>query len=700
MYIINPYYLEALNKEDRRTKARIRLNDITINNENIKSIKYDLSINDSEKFTIGGVYGATATVTLLNYDNEFDNIKFENKEFNIELCVAIDDLYTVEKINAEFVKIVNALKIKQLSSLWVPQGIFYPTEIKKNEDKTITIKLIDKTKYLEDEYICNLKPPFTLKQLYDDVHKKVQIISDTTTFYNQDKIIDKVPSEYTYKQILGYISECACGVYIINRLGNGKIKTYDNEVVKTITKGNYKKFIPSENYITIQKIKYSGSKIIGAEKGHILELSEENPFINDIIAQNILLKMQGFTFIPYEYQAIISDFSVDVGDRFEITNTKEMKFLTYIMNNSWEFNAVISQNWQANAENELNNTYSSKGPINQQIENIVKEQIPNAKQEAIEKATELLTNFNGGYVIKKDGELFIADNEDIDKAQHIWRWNINGLGYSSTGINGLYGLAITMDGKIVADFITTGTMSAERINGGTLKLGGNNNINGSIQVVDASGKNLVSISKDGLILSNGTKLIGNGGVLSQFQFGTYEWNKIGFESNIEASSNKYTYMNIPITIPANFIITEAYVIMQHAPIKNINGSKNIWGYSRNIKLYKNDEDNTNYCKEIDLFPSEDYSEDVIYDNEISGAFGSSGFTAKTPNNSSYVLETIKSINISSKITNNMTLQIRTGDNIPAFKPDISNGAYNQYQTNCINRTGYIRAILTIIGYIK
>ena len=172
MYIIKPYYLEALYKEDRRTRARIKINDITINNENIKNIKYDLSINDSEKFTIGGVYGATATVTLLNYDNEFDNIKF---------------------VNTELVKIVNTLKIKQVSSLWIPQGIFYATDIKKNENKTITIKLIDKTKYLEDEYICNLKSPFTLKQLYDDVHKQVQIISDTTTFYNQDKVIDKVP---------------------------------------------------------------------------------------------------------------------------------------------------------------------------------------------------------------------------------------------------------------------------------------------------------------------------------------------------------------------------------------------------------------------------------------------------------------------------------------------------------------------------
>lgn len=193
MYIVNPYYLEALEKEDRITKARIKLNNLTITNENIKNIKYDLNINDSEKFTIGGVYGATVTLNLLNYEGEFDNVNFENNEFIIELCIAIEDLYTVGQFNEELVGIINYLKIKHITSLWVPQGKFYVTEINKNEDKTITIKLIDKTKYLEDDYECTLTPPFTLKQLYNDVHTKVQIMSDTITFYNQDKVINTVP---------------------------------------------------------------------------------------------------------------------------------------------------------------------------------------------------------------------------------------------------------------------------------------------------------------------------------------------------------------------------------------------------------------------------------------------------------------------------------------------------------------------------
>lgn len=193
MYLKNPYYLEAIKEEDIKYKARIKLNDITLENSNIKNIKYDLSINDNEKFTIGGAYGATVTLNLLNYDGEFNNFKFENKEFPIELRPAMDSLYTVYKFHKEKVGIINKLKIKYLTSLWIPQGKFYPTEITKNENKTITIKLIDKTKYLEDEYVCTLTPPFSLKQLYDDVHSKVQIISDTTLFYNQDIIINTVP---------------------------------------------------------------------------------------------------------------------------------------------------------------------------------------------------------------------------------------------------------------------------------------------------------------------------------------------------------------------------------------------------------------------------------------------------------------------------------------------------------------------------
>lgn len=91
--------------------------------------------------------------------------------------------------------------------------------------------------------------------------------------------------------------------------------------------------------------------------------------------------------------------------------------------------------------------------------------LPNLLAVAKTNATAQITSALGGYVYKTQSELFIMDTDDPNTAQKVWRWNLNGLGYSSTGINGEYGLAMTQDGKIVADFITTGTMSVARIKG-------------------------------------------------------------------------------------------------------------------------------------------------------------------------------------------------------------------------------------------
>ena len=92
--------------------------------------------------------------------------------------------------------------------------------------------------------------------------------------------------------------------------------------------------------------------------------------------------------------------------------------------------------------------------------------LPQTIQQAVINATGWLTGDNGGYVIFRrndSGQLveqFISDSLDLQAAKNIWRWNLGGLGFSSNGINGPYKLAITQDGSFVADFITTGTLSA------------------------------------------------------------------------------------------------------------------------------------------------------------------------------------------------------------------------------------------------
>ena len=86
--------------------------------------------------------------------------------------------------------------------------------------------------------------------------------------------------------------------------------------------------------------------------------------------------------------------------------------------------------------------------------------VPMLINSAIRRATDLITGQTGGYVVMHTNsdtgqpyELLIMDAPKIEEAVNIWRWNVNGLGFSSKGYNGPYDTAITADGRIVADFI-------------------------------------------------------------------------------------------------------------------------------------------------------------------------------------------------------------------------------------------------------
>lgn len=158
---------------------------------------------------------------------------------------------------------------------------------------------------------------------------------------------------------------------------------------------------------------------------------------------------------------------------------------------------------------EKNKTLSAKSVTNNEAILREIEQLPtsNMVKSAINNATALITGAEGGYVVTifdengKPKEIRIQNA--LNNPTKIWRWNVNGFGYSNDG-GATYSTAITMDGKIVADFITAGTMYADRIKGGTLTLGGLDNTNGILLVKKSNGGTAGQWDKDGIRLYNGT----------------------------------------------------------------------------------------------------------------------------------------------------------------------------------------------------
>lgn len=147
-------------------------------------------------------------------------------------------------------------------------------------------------------------------------------------------------------------------------------------------------------------------------------------------------------------------------------------------------------------------------------------------QYAQERATKLITEgVAGGHVFIDHNEIYIMDTTSKATARNVWRWNSAGLGFSSTGYNGTFKTAMTSDGRIVADMITSGKVLAEFIalfgkmavyKSNTIN---NNNIGGYIGYFEGSdgtsdtagmamtvGNHKVAVSSGGASINGGTPL--------------------------------------------------------------------------------------------------------------------------------------------------------------------------------------------------
>lgn len=230
----------------------------------------------------------------------------------------------------------------------------------------------------------------------------------------------------------------------------------------------------------------------------------------------------------------------------------------------------------------------------------IKENVPQLidVQAAIDRATALITGATGGYVvIKQDDntgypkEILIMDTPDINTATKVWRWNENGLGYSSTGYAGTYSTAITKNGEIVASFITSGVMSgdridansmnADRIKTGTLSAGqiktgtladpnNRNSINmatGAFTLANGAfsytaGNNYVSLANNLSLKLNGIPLAGQD-VASDTQF----FKSYYYRTIIRMPYMVYVFIKFYGIDDASSIGTE-YELVQKLPISN------------------------------------------------------------------------------------------------------------------------------------
>ena len=135
-------------------------------------------------------------------------------------------------------------------------------------------------------------------------------------------------------------------------------------------------------------------------------------------------------------------------------------------------------------------------------------------EDAIKAATDLITGVDGGYIkyhydsSGQPTEMLIMNAASESSATKIWRWNVNGLGYSNDG-GQTYALAMTANGQIVADFIVAGVLQS---------------VNGNYSLDLATGK---AVLKDAEITGGSIRIVTDDGTRDVISL-TYSYNSYGY----------------------------------------------------------------------------------------------------------------------------------------------------------------------------
>lgn len=215
-------------------------------------------------------------------------------------------------------------------------------------------------------------------------------------------------------------------------------------------------------------------------------------------------------------------------------------------------------------------------------------------------------------------------------------------------------------------------------------------------------KNFKVDEEGNISLYNGAKIIGENGLMTVYiqeakpREAGNTLNVVGYYTDYSSFSDMKKKLYFNVLIPNGFELTKAKVIGYHTPVKWSGiDIASTWGYVRNLKLYKATNINNALVSETInsgfLMP-----ENYTYE-EIEGALGDNGWTAKIPTNTNHVTEKFESEDIKSIFQQN-------GETVPGLY-QISLEASENYNsswntTEKVSRTAYCPSVLLILeGYM-
>lgn len=238
-------------------------------------------------------------------------------------------------------------------------------------------------------------------------------------------------------------------------------------------------------------------------EGHLDETAYNNALIED-------LREQGQAYVDencvpkvnYTLKANLEKLT-DIGDTIEVIDEPMgINIVTHVI--SYEYDCILGKYTELEFGNFQQKVSDLMGTVSSTIQQSV-EQNNSALQvvfsDAIQHAQETILGMLGNsYVVYEGDKILVVDALPKEEAHHVIMINSGGIGFSSTGINGDFESAWTIDNVLNMQHINVINLVADMIKGGTLKLGSNLNQNGQIEVYDEANNLIAKLDKNGLIM--------------------------------------------------------------------------------------------------------------------------------------------------------------------------------------------------------
>lgn len=538
--------------------ARIILSDSTIINIDNSDfwnngIKVENAVSSNGSFDIGAVIIGQLTLTLNNIEEKFSDYDFTNAKIdNVKVGLKLPDntiesltygVYTVNETsyNGSIITITAYDNMYKFDKTYSKSNLTYPATL--NEIVRDACSVCDVTlqtvNFDNDDFVVNEKPA-----------------DEAITFRNVLQWVAQIACKYCTIDEYGRLVLSWYDMNVlenIQHLDGGRFSPWTNE--NTVSGGTFSPWTAGNIYdggtfeelrgyhhlyswntlsLTTDDVVITGVRVTeeiegedGKENvsyqsgtdGYVLAI-EGNKLIQgtaSTVAGYLGVKINGMRFRPFS-GSTLSNPTIEPGDAAILTDRKGNIYNTIITTNT--FQPGNFQTISCEAKSPARNSASRYSQATQAYVDARKEiqKEKTDREQAIEELTNRINNSSGTFTTietQPDGSniYYLHNKPQLADSDIIWKMTAEAWGVSTDG-GKTYNAGMTVDGDTIvrilsavginADWINAGDMSADRIRGGTLILGGQSNGNSILRIRDPSGTQIGYIDNTGVHFNQGT----------------------------------------------------------------------------------------------------------------------------------------------------------------------------------------------------